>query len=342
MRSQPAPNCPLCGTLGIAAYERMNDRLFGAAGQWSLSRCTNNDCGLLWLSPMPIPEDIGMAYQTYYTHGDEAPRETRFRRFLGAGMERYVASRYGYPTGGGIYGLAASLMVRADPGWRANAEFSAFYLPAREGGRLLEVGCGSGRMLLAMRNRGWDVTGLDPDPQAVANARSHGLDVREGGLRSQDFAENTFDAVAMSHVVEHLHDPSGVIKDCLRVLRPGGRLVLVTPNTASFGLRAMGWHWMHLDPPRHLHLFNATTLTRLVCDAGFSGVIWHTAPRDAKTCYGISMMIRRQGRWRMGAPLPVSTRIAGRMLEFVESVILMLFPDKGTELVVIGRKPWDS
>jgi hypothetical protein len=66
--SVPCPNCYLCGTGGEPLYEGLKDRLFNAPGEWNLKRCPNPECGLLWLDPMPLEEDIGMAYETYFTH----------------------------------------------------------------------------------------------------------------------------------------------------------------------------------------------------------------------------------------------------------------------------------
>lgn len=193
-------------------------------------------------------------------------------------------------------------------------------------------------MLQDMQERGWKVTGLDVDSLAVASARSRGLDVREGTLSSQSFEENSFDVVAMSHVIEHLHDPRSILSDCLRVLRPGGRLVLITPNTNSWGYRLYRQHWMPLDPPRHLHLFNRRNLARLVSEAGFSSVEGKTAVRDAKGTLGVSLMLRLYGEWAFGAPLPVWVKLYGRVLEVIEAAILLILRDYGEEVVIIGRK----
>lgn len=339
MRCSDQPDCYLCDATGAPIFTGLRDRLYGAAGEWNLLRCKNPDCGLIWISPMPIPEDISLAYQNYYTHADVDSAKSVLNRIIETGTTHYVAEKYGYQSDNGIAGLLASLLVRLDPGWRANADFSVFYLPALEGGRLLEVGCGSGLMLRNMRERGWDVMGVDVDPKAVARARTHELDVRKGSLLSQSFEENSFDVVAMSHVIEHLHDPRNILAECLRILRPGGRLVLITPNTDALSLSLFGSNWMHLDPPRHLHLFNREGLAQLVSEIGFGETESRTVPRDAKGNYAVTMTIRRHGHWRPGTRLPLTTRLAGRLLELAEWLVMKLYPHMGTELVVIGRKP---
>src|SRR5688500_8488320 len=70
MRTRSRPSCLLCGTPGARIYTGLNDRLYNAPGEWSLSKCTNAACELVWLDPMPVPEDLPLAYRTYYTHGD--------------------------------------------------------------------------------------------------------------------------------------------------------------------------------------------------------------------------------------------------------------------------------
>src|SRR5690349_10815690 len=72
IRARPCPTCSVCGSRGESIYRDLNDVLFGAPGSWSISRCTNEQCGLLWLDPQPDPEDIGLAYANYYTHSTSA------------------------------------------------------------------------------------------------------------------------------------------------------------------------------------------------------------------------------------------------------------------------------
>ena len=118
---------------------------------------------------------------------------------------------------------------------KAALDFKAMYLRVRFGARLLEIGCGSGRQLEFLRQLGWRVEGLDLDPVAVKVASARGLTVHTGSLKEQNFPDQYFDAVVSSHVIEHVHDPIGLLRECGRVLRPGGKLVVITPNTASWG-----------------------------------------------------------------------------------------------------------
>src|SRR5713101_4984405 len=68
IRSNPTPFCYLCGSEGNTIHQNQRDKLFEAPGIWNFKLCSNVDCGLMWLDPMPIEQDIGKAYEKYYTH----------------------------------------------------------------------------------------------------------------------------------------------------------------------------------------------------------------------------------------------------------------------------------
>jgi 2-polyprenyl-3-methyl-5-hydroxy-6-metoxy-1,4-benzoquinol methylase len=142
------------------------------------------------------------------------------------------------------------------------------FLPARPGGNLLDVGCGRGDWLAFMSERGWWCEGVEPDPAAAEAASRQGVRVHTGTLDEQQFQDNSFDAVSLCHVLEHVPNPVDLLRECKRILRPGGRLVMVTPNSEGLGIRVFGADWRGLEPPRHLHLFNIPTLRRAIGDAG--------------------------------------------------------------------------
>src|SRR5207245_1005319 len=125
------------------------------------------------------------------------------------------------------------------------------HLPSVNGGRLLDVGCGSGDYLVRMRALGWDVAGLEPDHAAASQARRRDLAVEVGTAETADFPAESFDAITLSHVIEHLHDPHVALERCARWLKPHGVLWLATPDLDSAGQRRYGRDWLALDPPRH-------------------------------------------------------------------------------------------
>jgi SAM-dependent methyltransferase len=107
-------------------------------------------------------------------------------------------------------------------------------VPGLEGGqRLLDVGCGVGTFMDVARRRGLAVTGIDVADAPARFARSRGLDARTGPLAAQSFEPGSFDVVTLWDVIEHVDDPLALLRDIRRVLRPGGTLVLETPDEGT-------------------------------------------------------------------------------------------------------------
>ena len=249
---------------------------------------------------MPLAQDIHLAYASYYTHAEKARGNSMPGWVFAAAKRGYLANRFGY--GAGAHERLAGLLPWLYPGRPSELDFSVMWLEARGRGRLLDVGAGSGWLVAHMNSLGWQAEGLDFDAQAVHRAREMGLTVHTGGLHEQRFPEASFDAVTMSHSIEHVHDPVGWLAEARRILRPGGRLSLATPNTRSFAHARFGEHWFALDPPRHLHLFNRASLGAALERAGFRGTRIFTSVRDANGTFIGARSIRQSGRFEMLAP----------------------------------------
>lgn len=338
IRSRPQPVCFSCGAPGAPLYADLADRLFGTAGTWSLRRCGNSACGLLWLDPMPLEEDIHKAYVHYYTHAVRQDQGGLVRRLFDGAKRGYLANHYGYAAGVGIATRLLGLLPWLYPGRPAELDFSVMWLEAGARGRLLDVGAGSGWLVEHMGNLGWQAEGLDFDPQSVGSARERGLVFHQGGLPQQNFAEASFDAVTMSHCIEHVHDPLAWLAEARRILKPGGRLALATPNNASFGHAMFGESWFALDPPRHLHLFNVAAMTTLMRRAGFTKFRVFTSIRDANGTFIASRAIRSSGKFDMLAPVGVMSKLAGRGMQMIEALAKVARPDAGEDLVVLAER----
>ena len=247
IRAQPKPSCPLCGTAGRGLYDHLTDCLFGTVGEWGFSQCPSPDCGLLWLNPAPMAEDLHLAYQNYFTHADAPASQaapSRTGKFLSV-----------------VYNAAASLPRALLELRKEQRQRACMFLTDQSPGRLLDVGCGDGTFLHKMQARGWKVDGVDFDPRAIENARlRYSLKLRHGDLASAGFPSSTFDAVTLNNVIEHVPDPVGLLVEAWRVLNSGGRLVVITPNASSLGHQVFKQAWLGLDPPRHIQVFSPQTL----------------------------------------------------------------------------------
>jgi 2-polyprenyl-3-methyl-5-hydroxy-6-metoxy-1,4-benzoquinol methylase len=337
IRTYPAPRCFLCSAKGDILYRGLKDQLFGAPGQWNMRRCPDMDCGVLWLDPMPLPEDIGLAYQAYYTHAEtKRHRNPYLQRMVDLVRSGYLARQYGYPSNENkmVEGLLG-LLIRLHPTRRTSLDFDVMYLPHKPSGRLLEIGCGGGKLLEFLQSLGWTAQGIDSDPNAVSNARNKGLKVLLGTLQSQCYPDNSFDAIVMSHVIEHIPDPEELLRDCYRILCDHGQLTVTTPNAKSLGHRVFKSAWRGLEPPRHLRVFTSSALNLLAEKAGFRRRKVLVTTRGAQDIYLASRIIKR------GSTLPQRNTfelMRAGAFHLMELGIGLLWKDVGEEIVMIAWK----
>ncbi|MBA4381836.1 MAG: hypothetical protein C0406_04650 [Sideroxydans sp.] len=272
-------HCISCGAVGNLLYEKLEDRLFAIEGGWSMCRCSNIQCDLRWLNPAPSPELLPYFYKQYHTHTAE-PIGGKAKQIFTQSVNRYLSAKYGYSAMSGWAGNIGRWLIQSIPTLRDDAAARIFWLPYTEGGRLLEVGFGNGATLARLGGLGWNVVGVEFDEVSVGLAHDRGLDARLGSVEDAAFPSESFDAVVSSHVIEHLPDPLGFLKECRRVLKNNGRLVLTTPNAASLGHRLFVKNWRGLEPPRHLHIFGPNALLALAKQAGFRDVRVTTTARS--------------------------------------------------------------
>lgn len=303
MRVIPRPRCLLCGADGTQLYQGLRDRLHHTEGTWNMVKCSNAECGMLWLDPAPAPEDLPLAYQRYYTHeGPVTP--TALQR----------------------------IWARLVPGRLA---IERMYLGNSRPGRLLEVGCGNGARLGRLMRLGWLVEGQEIDRASAEIARRNGLTIHLGELASLGLLEETFDAVVLNHVVEHAVDPVGLLDSCRHLMKPDAVLVLATPNASGAGHAAMGAEWAWLDPPRHLQVFNRASLESAARSAGFVDIsVWSSAAR-AQASAATTYLAQRGGD---GATLRPVDHLRALALQLFASLRHPFAPMSGDELVLWARR----
>jgi len=137
-------------------------------------------------------------------------------------------------------------------------------------GDFLEVGCATGANLLAAKELGWKTTGVEISKFATAFAREHlGLNVITGNLEDCGFFDESFDAVGMYQVLEHVPSPMEILRAVRRILKKGGILAVDVPDFGSRLSRKLGPNSPHLAPPEHIYHFTPGTLKALISKAGF-------------------------------------------------------------------------
>jgi 2-polyprenyl-3-methyl-5-hydroxy-6-metoxy-1,4-benzoquinol methylase len=307
--------CPACGgNRRETLHKNLVDNVFFvAAGQWALYRCLH--CSSAYLDPRPDEASIGKAYDVYYTHTADGSRSGRrppggMHVLKLALTNGYLNSRYG--TRREPASALGVWMARLMPSRRQKRDAEFRYLPKPvRGQRLLDIGCGNGDFLVNARDAGWDVLGIDPDPRAIAVAEARGLDVRLGSIDLLAAESGCFDAITLSHVLEHLHHPGQFIQAVHRLLKPGGVVFIDTPNIESRGARRWGANWRGLETPRHLVLFSRAGLIGLMKAGGFANI--HSRRRTAvrKSTYLASLRMQsgKSPYAREPARLPLMLRL---------------------------------
>ena len=169
----------------------------------------------------------------------------------------------------------------------------------KAGSRLLEIGCGAGNLLLQATVAGSYPVALDLSMQALTFVRSrleeaqsapeapHGFACTQGIGESLPFCDNLFACILLSEVIEHLEAPQVSIREAARVLCPGGRLLITTPNYRSFW-PIMEWavDRLNMAPKmageQHISRFHPSSLTKMLTEAGlrmeYAGSIYNLSP----------------------------------------------------------------
>lgn len=332
--------CPACGKSGDVVHKNIRDRLFSAPGVWNFRSCDNPECRHMWLDPTPRRDDLSKAYICYYTH--QASTNVRGNKGL---KWLYKAVKEGYlwrkfrqgECGPGVSLLGALLYLF--PVRRNAVDAEARLLRTVVGGELLDVGCGDGRWLKAMQNVGWNTRGVDFDAKAVSVARSIGLDVQCGDLEGQRYADAEFDAITLNHVIEHIPDPEKALSECHRVLKPGGHLVIFTPNASSLSHLVFGDAWRGLEPPRHLQVFSPPSLKRMLNTAGFEKLRFHAQISKSVICESVFLTMNRS--WALGSPSRIGEWIAegsATVFNLAECLLVTVDPNLSDCIGVVATK----
>ncbi|MGH9946200.1 MAG: class I SAM-dependent methyltransferase [Pyrinomonadaceae bacterium] len=143
------------------------------------------------------------------------------------------------------------------------------------GGRILDVGCGSGFFLRSLDPTLWDRMGVEIGREAAAVARKFigNENIFESDFSSAKFGDAVFDIVTFWSSFEHLGNPTEALDETHRVLKPGGTLILQVPDAASYQARFFKGNWFSLDAPRHRYHYDFPFLKDLLASKGFDAYL---------------------------------------------------------------------
>lgn len=335
IRVKEKQDCYLCGNIGEPLYEKNRDQLFSSSGEWGYRHC--RQCRLVWLNPQPIPEDLGKVYKTYYTH--EEPQYRQLKKYI---KHNVLGRCYGYNSlqkdvkYHHFLGKAVSYL----PLIKEIFGMEIMGIPGSWKGKILDIGCGNGRFLSQMKKLGWSVQGVDIDEKAASMARDlYDIDVFVGKLENAYFRAETFDVITMNHVIEHDYNPIQLLKKSWEALKPGGRLVLSTPNIESRGHKKFKKSWRGLEPPRHLILFSMNSLKTCTQQAGFETESIRSSTHGARGIYWVSKLLQSKSQDIGISPeFDFFLRLKGYLFQIKEEVFRVLFEEIGEEIYFVGIK----
>lgn len=229
-------NCIICNN-SLSKFKTLYDDRFGYPGMFTILAC--EACGHKSLDAEFSPEELGKMYTEYY------PRAQ--------------------------YSLENFTPHTEQKGFRAwldgVASFAFRHVPPNV--RVLDIGCGFGETLGYHKARGCDVYGVEADGNIRRVAEKHGYNVHVGLFDPSIYASGFFDYVTMDQVIEHVTDPLQTLRDIAQVLKPGGHVILGTPNTNGWGPRLFGDLWVSWHIPYHLQFFSRKSMELAAAKTGF-------------------------------------------------------------------------
>lgn len=231
--------CPVCNTSAISFVFDCKDHSISKETFriWECDACTHR-----FTYPVPAEVEIGRYYDAehYISHSDTsqgiiARLYKIARKFTLSEKRRFVQRQTGLASG-----------------------------------KLLEVGTGTGAFLNEMETSGWQTTGLEPDFQARQKAmKLYKLPVHEPSHLFQ-LSDDSFDAITLWHVLEHVYDLPGYLKQFAGLLKSSGLLFIAVPNYTSYDAKHYQADWAAYDVPRHLHHFSPASMQILAQQFGFA------------------------------------------------------------------------
>lgn len=202
-------------------------------------RC--GQCGLVYLNPRPDASEFETIYPPSYHAFDFSERDF-----------------------GVIYKIRSRLEAK---------RILSFCADLPDDARILDVGCGDGFHLKLLKKYGgkaWTLEGVDLDKRAVETAEKAGLKIHLGSIEKLNLPANAYDLTFMIQTIEHLEKPFEVLSAVKNVLKPGGKLVIVTDNTDALDFKVFkNGYWGGYHFPRHWNLFNQNSLAMLAAKVGF-------------------------------------------------------------------------
>lgn len=218
--------CPICEGKDFNTYKKCKD--FTVSGEtFTIVSCKN--CGFKFTNPRPDESELMKYYESadYISHSN---KNNNLINFIYKNVRKVTVRQ------------KAKLLGRLS-----------------SKGHLLDYGCGTGEFLKACQERGWNIMGVEPAPLA----RKQAVHLTKAQIFGSIFEINnkqTYEAITMWHVLEHVPDLEKTFMKIKQILKPDGRIIIAVPNYQSADARLYDQFWAGYDLPRHLYHFDKNTM----------------------------------------------------------------------------------
>lgn len=232
-------NCPFCDSTNFHSFDKVQD--YTVSNElFEIMHC--NSCENRFTQHIPVQNEIGKYYQSenYISHSDT--------------QKDFISK---------IYHTVRNITLKKKKKLIIN-------VTKKQKGNLLDIGAGTGSFINEMSLAGWQFTALEPDETAKAVAKSkYGLQLEDTD-KLFSLTNETFDAITLWHVLEHIHTLKEYLKKFHQILKADGKLVIAVPNYTSFDASYYQQYWAGYDVPRHLYHFSPAGMQQLANQLGFT------------------------------------------------------------------------
>lgn len=260
---------------------------------WPIKRCLT--CGLVQTNPLPSKKEVNALYQGDY-----------YKNFAPYLSQLSSHQKYFY---------------------QQLKEIKKFV----KTGRLLDLGCALGPLLVEAEKQGFAAEGVDISSYAVKYCRKHGLAAKTGTVFSVK-KNNYYDVVAAFELIEHEREPLKVLQAVFQLLKKNGLIVISTPNYNSLSRKLFGRFWIGYRHREHLYFFSPKTIATLLKKSGFKNII---VRNDVSRPYTFDYFFRRLADY---LPFDILKQPLLLMAKLTKNIDLSLPINPWGNLIVYGRK----
>jgi 2-polyprenyl-3-methyl-5-hydroxy-6-metoxy-1,4-benzoquinol methylase len=229
-------NCPVCGSPHSSLKFKAKDY---TVSNEMFHIVTCDSCRLIYTNPRPAANEAGPYYHAnaYISHSD---------------TNEGIVNK--------LYHAVRKLTLQSKTNWIE---------PEKKGNKeLLDIGCGNGHFLAAAKEKGWNINGVELDPETAARAsKLTGLTIAPS--LAEIATEKQFQVITLWHVLEHVYELDDYFHFFKSRLNKDGKLLLALPNPASFDAHYFKEYWAAYDVPRHIYHFTPATISALAAKYGF-------------------------------------------------------------------------